>query len=117
MSTIADALKSEIMQQCKCNRNQAIYICTEKTCPSHTTQPLYCLFCFEDQKLHPTHFPVRISKEVSDLEAKWKKLKEQLAALQEESIHIQKPFKGLINMCERLFSAPRNHQIPFKSLT
>ena len=80
--SMADALKAEIMKPCSCNREKAIFYCDDETCISHNEQPFYCLFCFEERKLHPKHFPVRISKEVGDWETKWLKLKEELTTLQ-----------------------------------
>ena len=115
MATVADITKEEMMKPCECGRNKAIYYCKEKSCPSHTKRPVYCIFCFEDD-VHPDHKPVRISKEIEEWKAKWLSLKEQLANMEDEAIKIQKPFKCLIHMCERLFSAPRNHKIEFRSL-
>ena len=46
--SMADALKAEIMKQCSCGREKAIFFCNDETCISHTEQPFYCLFCFEE---------------------------------------------------------------------
>jgi hypothetical protein len=105
------------MQPCVCKREKAIYFCTEKSCPAHTTQQFYCLFCYEDD-VHPGHKSVRVNKVVDEYKFKWLDFKEKLAVLVTDAAKIQEKFKCLIHMCEKLMvSAPRDQQVPFKSLT
>ena len=76
MATMSDALKAENMKPCKCGREKSIFYCKTSTCASINEQPLYCLFCFMEKKVHPNHDPILITTEVAEWEAKWKKSKE-----------------------------------------
>ncbi len=88
MATVADATKEEMMKPCECGRNKAIYYCKEKSCPSHTIRPVYCIVCYEEDDLHAEHKLVRISKEIDEWNAKWVSMKEQLANMEDEAIKI-----------------------------
>lgn len=68
--TLVDALNAEKFGPCVCKREKAIFFCKEKSCPSHISQPLYCLFCYEEEK-HPDHKLIRANKELQDWDAKW----------------------------------------------
>ena len=105
------------MQPCVCKREKAIYFCNEKSCPAHTTQQFYCLFCYEDD-VHPGHKSVRVNKVVEEYKERWLSLKQKLADLVTDAAKIQEPFKCLIHMSEKLMiSAQSNQLVHFKSLT
>jgi hypothetical protein len=111
MATMADDHKEEWMEPCDCKSGKkAVYICRVKTCASHTKQPFYCLYCYEND-LHPAHpppdhKPLRIAREVTIWQDKWIKVKGDIEALEEAAKQRLEPYKCLIKMCERLFCAP-----------
>jgi hypothetical protein len=58
-----------------------------KTCPSHVSQPVYCLKCFEND-VHPPHAPpdhkpLRVVVYSDGWSSNWNKIKAAIASLQE----------------------------------
>ena len=51
--SIANYLNVEIMPLCTCNREKAVYFCSDSSCPNNKIQPYYCPMCAEkDEEKH-----------------------------------------------------------------
>jgi hypothetical protein len=66
MASLADILKENHMELCKCNRGgRAVYYCKEDECPNKGNNPTYCLLCYKDKKMH-IHMTCDVAEEIDD---------------------------------------------------
>jgi hypothetical protein len=81
MASVIDTMKMEIMNQCSCGRDKAIYFCKNKSCPKNQSQPYYCFVCQQDEEDSHDHKALSIVKEVREHQAVWDSMKDELASL------------------------------------
>ena len=97
----------QLQEECTCGSGiKVMYICNVPTCPSHLTQPLYCIQCDDKEDALHQHKPKAIVMQGGKYKDQWQQLRKEASSKTTTVKEWLERYHGLLDVMDGLVKPP-----------